>query len=406
MERSNLRLHRPRPSARSGFEPGAGSPAQRRRDAPRDRLPSSPRADPRRGRGRRAALPDELRHRRPRRTPGGRVARPPRAARGGDRRAARERRPLCSDDAEPRHWCARPRNAEGARGLSASHRDNGAPAVRRLCVSRAPRAGPRRRPGRGGLTLTLVACERDPQSQLATRPAVSDCWASVSSSRSRPARSAKSLLESRVVVYSGEVVVPTRILAEPREQFDGPPEMAKRGVSGVAREGCEARVVVIEARVVRHALEGSADRFERVVVALFTVGGHGLSVERPRLTPDDPLVRLPRRGADSEDGSVPGRLSPRLRPDGHERPGRRVERYAVYLEGRLAVEHDVQLLLARPGLVVLVDQRRVLAGRVGVDSECVDPEVLAHRNISAAPLDVVEACDLPVRLVVHPITSV
>src|SRR5436190_12593324 len=51
-------------------------------------------------------------------------------------------------------------------------------------------------------------------------------------------------------------------------------------------------------------------------------------------------------------------------------------------------------------------QRAVLAGRVGVDSECVDPEVLAHRNISAAPLDVVEACDLPVRLVVHPITSV
>jgi hypothetical protein len=36
----------------------------------------------------------------------------------------------------------------------------------------------------------------------------------------------------------------------------------------------------------------------------------------------------------------------------------------------------------------------------------VDPEVLAHRNISAAPLDVVEVRDLPVRLIVHPITSV
>jgi hypothetical protein len=36
----------------------------------------------------------------------------------------------------------------------------------------------------------------------------------------------------------------------------------------------------------------------------------------------------------------------------------------------------------------------------------VDPEVLAHRNISAAPLDVVEARDLPLRVVVHPISSV
>jgi hypothetical protein len=54
---------------------------------------------------------------------------------------------------------------------------------------------------------------------------------------------------------------------------------------------------------------------------------------------------------------------------------------------------------------VLVDQRAVLAGRVGVDSKCVDTEVLAHRNISAAPLDVVEARDAPLRVVVHPITS-
>jgi hypothetical protein len=36
----------------------------------------------------------------------------------------------------------------------------------------------------------------------------------------------------------------------------------------------------------------------------------------------------------------------------------------------------------------------------------VDPEVLAHRDVSAAPLDVVEIRDLPVRPVVHPITSV
>jgi hypothetical protein len=32
--------------------------------------------------------------------------------------------------------------------------------------------------------------------------------------------------------------------------------------------------------------------------------------------------------------------------------------------------------------------------------------VLAYRDISAAPLDVVEARDLPLRVVVHPISSV
>jgi hypothetical protein len=35
----------------------------------------------------------------------------------------------------------------------------------------------------------------------------------------------------------------------------------------------------------------------------------------------------------------------------------------------------------------------------------VDPEVLAHRDAPAAPLDVVEARDLLLRAVVHPITS-
>jgi hypothetical protein len=54
---------------------------------------------------------------------------------------------------------------------------------------------------------------------------------------------------------------------------------------------------------------------------------------------------------------------------------------------------------------VLADQRAVLAGGIGVDPERVDSEVLAHRNISAAPLDFVEVCDSPGRLVVHPITS-
>ena len=54
---------------------------------------------------------------------------------------------------------------------------------------------------------------------------------------------------------------------------------------------------------------------------------------------------------------------------------------------------------------MLVDQQGVLARREGVDSECLDPEVLAHRDISVAPLDVVEARDLPLRVVVHSITS-
>ncbi len=35
-----------------------------------------------------------------------------------------------------------------------------------------------------------------------------------------------------------------------------------------------------------------------------------------------------------------------------------------------------------------------------------DPQVLAHRDISTAPLDVVEARDLPLRVLAHSITSV
>src|SRR5829696_10152539 len=220
--------------------------------------------------------------------------------------------------------------------------------------------------------------------------------------RSRLSRSAKSLLEPRVVAYGGEVIISARVLAEPREQLDGPPEVGKRVVAGVPRERCEARVVVMQARVIRHVLEAAADRFEGVGVTLFAVGRHRLSVERPRLTPVDPLIRLAGCGADSEDGSVSGRLPPRLRPDEHERSRRRVDRLAVDHEGRLPVEDDVQLLLARPRLVVLVDQRAVLAGRVGVDSECVDPEVLAHRDICAEPLDVVEVRNLPRRVFTHP----
>src|ERR671932_2102826 len=128
-------------------------------------------------------------------------------------------------------------------------------------------------------------------------------------------------------------------------------------------------------------------------------------MERRRFAPVDRLVRLAGCGAEREDGSVPGRLSPRLRRDEYESPCGRVDRVAVDLEGRIPVEHDVQLLLARPGLVMLADQRAVLAGGVRVDSECLNPKVLAHRDVSVVALDVVETCDLPLRLVAHRISS-
>src|SRR3954467_15829806 len=79
----------------------------------------------------------------------------------------------------------------------------------------------------------------------------------------KPTRSAKSLLEPGVVAYCGEVVVSARVLAEPWEQFDGPAEVGERVVAGVPRARCEARVVVMQAGVLRHVLEGTADRFER-----------------------------------------------------------------------------------------------------------------------------------------------
>src|SRR5947207_986175 len=62
--------------------------------------------------------------------------------------------------------------------------------------------------------------------------------------------SGKSLIEARVVAYGGEIVVSARVLAEPREQLDCAPEVAERLVAGVAREGREAGVVVMKARVV------------------------------------------------------------------------------------------------------------------------------------------------------------
>src|SRR5215203_1675938 len=54
---------------------------------------------------------------------------------------------------------------------------------------------------------------------------------------------------------------------------------------------------------------------------------------------------------------------------------------------------------------MLTNKRPVVVGRVAVDSESVDPKVLAHWNISAAPLNVIEARNLPVGFVAHPKTS-
>jgi hypothetical protein len=54
---------------------------------------------------------------------------------------------------------------------------------------------------------------------------------------------------------------------------------------------------------------------------------------------------------------------------------------------------------------VLIDQRAVFAADEAVDSERVDSEMLAHRNIPAAPLDLVEVRHFPVPIVIHRITS-
>ena len=77
----------------------------------------------------------------------------------------------------------------------------------------------------------------------------------VSSSKSRSPCLAKCLFESRVVAYRGEVVVSACVVAEPREQLDGSSEVGERVVAGVTCERCEARVVVVQARVIWHVRE-------------------------------------------------------------------------------------------------------------------------------------------------------
>ena len=156
----------------------------------------------------------------------------------------------------------------------------------------------------------------------------------------------------------------------------------ERVVAGVAGERREARVVVVQARVVRQVLESAADCCQRVGVPLFAVGRHRLAVERPRLTPVDPLVGLAGYGADDDDSCrhlSPSAATPARRTRVFPAPCRPPRRRS---RSSPSIEHDVQLLLARAGLVVLTDQRAILAGRECVDTECVDPEALAHRNVS------------------------
>src|SRR5581483_3101880 len=148
----------------------------------------------------------------------------------------------------------------------------------------------------------------------------------------------------------------TRLLAERRMQLDRTPQVVEGLVPSLPGERREARRVVEEARVIRHLRERLANGCERVRIALLAVGGHRALVEWPRLTPVDRLVHLAGSSAESENGSLAGRFSLRLRRHVHERSCGCIDRLAVDLERRRAVEDDVELLLARPDLVVVVDQ--------------------------------------------------
>ena len=174
-----------------------------------------------------------------------------------------------------------------------------------------------------------------------------------------------------------------RASSEKREQLDGPSQVGERVVAGVARERCEARVVVMQPGWSGMCSRPPRTRRARRRIAVRRRPSWSLcetATPHPSRPPGTPR-RVWRRQR--------GRFRPRspsaaTRPDEHDCSWRRVGGLTVDLEGRLPVEHDVQLLLARPGLVVLVDQGAVFAGRVGVDAECVDPEVLAHRNVCRA----------------------
>ena len=100
--------------------------------------------------------------------------------------------------------------------------------------------------------------------------------------------------------------------------------------------------------MVRYVLEGIVDRFERVGVALFAVGDHRLSVERPRLTPVDPLVRLAGCGAEGE----------------HDESGSGQEELYIVLDGKATFEVDGETFDAPAGTFVSVrpESRRKATG--------------------------------------------
>src|SRR3954447_19434439 len=85
-----------------------------------------------------------------------------------------------------------------------------------------------------------------------------------SSSSVATGKSAQRLLEPLVVSNRGKVIVLARLRAERREQLDGAPQVLEGGVVGVAREGGEARVVVVQARVVGVRREALLDSVQGV----------------------------------------------------------------------------------------------------------------------------------------------
>src|SRR3954469_24509105 len=100
-----------------------------------------------------------------------------------------------------------------------------------------------------------------------------------SSSNVATGKSAERLFEPLVVSNRGKVLVLARLRAERREQLDGPPQMLEGCVARIAGEGGEARVVVVQARVVGVRSEPLLDSLQGIRVAVLAVRRQRLSVE-------------------------------------------------------------------------------------------------------------------------------